>query len=105
MSTPRISRQEWLENVALDIVAEGWRPTFHQLQHELQVAGASHREANETIAALTRRREIKTTMRGGIVLRNSRPEPRPGRVLEITASILGIVVALLGIWEIGARNG
>jgi hypothetical protein len=106
MSLTGPSRREWLENEAIDIVAGGRRPSFYDLQHRLQAAGASHREANETIFTLKRRGEIKTTMTGRFVLPN---DPGGGggigQALGIIAAILGIIASVLGIWEIGARNG
>jgi hypothetical protein len=101
-----MSRRDWLESTAIEIVARGRRPSFYDLQRQLQAAGASHREANETIFTLRRRGEIRTTMTGRFILPN---DPRGGggigQALGILASILGIVAAVLGIWEVGARNG
>jgi hypothetical protein len=102
------SRREWLENVAIDIVAEGHEPDFYQLQRELQQAGASHAEANQTILRLRGQGVIKTTFTGRFVMPGQRRRAGGGgggHGLSIAASVLGIIVAVLGIWEIGARNG
>jgi len=103
------SRREWLEDVAIDIVAEGHEPDFYQLQRELQEAGASHAEANQTILRLRGQGVIRTTFTGRFVLPGNRRRRGGGggggHGLSIAASLLGIIVAVLGIWEIGARNG
>ena len=106
------TRREWLEDVAMDIIAEGHEPSFYQLQRELQDAGASHSEANETILRLRGSGSIATTFSGRFVLPGARRR-RGGRrgggggghAIGIVASLLAIVAAGLGIWEIGARNG
>jgi hypothetical protein len=103
------SRREWLEDVAIDIVAEGHEPDFYQLQRELQEAGASHAEANQTILRLRGHGVIRTTFTGRFVLPGHRRRRGGGggggHGRSIAASLLGIIVAVLGIWEIGARNG
>ena len=102
------TRREWLEDVAIDIVAEGHEPNFYQLQRELQQAGASHAEANQTILRLRGQGVIRTTFTGRFVLPGQRRRAGGGggggHGLSIAASVLGIIVAVLGIWEIGARS-
>ena len=103
------SRREWLEDVTIDIVAEGHEPDFYQLQRELQRAGASHAEANQTILRLRGQGVITTTFTGRFILPGQRRRGRgggggAGHGLGIAASLMGIIAAVLGIWEIGART-
>jgi hypothetical protein len=99
------SRQDQLRQVAIGIVAEGSQPSFYQLAARLQrEAGASLAEANRTILQLLGRHTFQTTMSGGIVLAGYGGGGGGGgsvikSLLESVAAILGIIAAVLAIWQ------
>jgi len=96
------SRQEQLKRAAIFIVADGSQPNFYQLASRLQYeAGASLAEANRTILELLGRHALQTTMSGGIVLagQGGGGGSAVKSVLESAAAILGIIAAILAIWQ------
>src|SRR5262245_42366997 len=101
------SRAATLKRITVDIVAEGGQPNFYELVGEIKRrTGASHAEANRAVMELLGHGILRTTMSSRIVV--NRPDPArdrgAGRGLEILASLLAIVAAVLGIWEVLART-
>ncbi len=101
------SRRQQLQQLAVAMVAEGWKPTFYELVGRLQQeAGANQAEANQAVLDLLGRGVLRTTGASRIELpQSSNNRGGAGNTLGIVAAVLGIVAAGLGIWEIGARNG
>lgn len=98
------SRREQLRRIAVAMVAEGYEYTLYDLSARLQrETGASSQEANRTLMELLGNGTLRTTFGSRVALGRSRGGG--GHWLRNVSAFLGIVVSLLTIWEIGARNG
>jgi hypothetical protein len=99
-------RRDLLRRIAIEIVAEGYEPTFDELVGSLQhETGASHSEARATVLRLLGRGVLRTNFASRIVLGRRSGGGGAEHSLAIVAAVLGIIAAILSIWEIGARNG
>jgi hypothetical protein len=93
-----------LRQLALMIVAEHQPMSPYDLVARLQrEAGASAADANRTMFELLRSGQLKSGFRG-VTVGGSRRDGGGSHMLGNTAAVLGIVAALLSIWEIGART-
>jgi PASTA domain len=94
-----------LRQIALMIVAERQPMSPYDLIGTLQRDfGASHADANRTFLELVRDGQLQSGLHGVTLRAQPTHDSHNGQGLGTVASVLGIVAALLTIWEIAART-
>ena len=97
-----MSNGDAARRTAIRLVSEGHEPTFYELVSWIrQETGVSSAEANRTVMRLLGNGTFRTTMGSRIVTGRGGGGGGGGvkSTLEIMAAVLGIIAAVLGIWQ------